>query len=122
MALLQSKEGVVEDTHANQINTITIELSQLGKPFVSSCNINDKNVWIFYFGATDNVSCSLNNFLSYKVVKSILVHLPNNANVTTTHVGRVKLNEKLILNYVLYIPTFEYNLISISKLVSALNI
>jgi len=47
LVVLRSKEGAVEDTHANQINTITIELSQPGKPFVSSCNINDKNVWIF---------------------------------------------------------------------------
>lgn len=50
------------------------------------------------------------------------MNLLNNSKVTATHISRVKLNEKLLLDDVLYVSAFEYNLISIAKLVSGLNV
>jgi len=100
LALLWSREEGVEDSHATQINTITSDLSQPSKSFVSSRNIRDRGVWTFDSRATDHVSYSLGNFLSYKTIKNIPVNLPNNSKVIATHIGRVKLNERLILNNV----------------------
>jgi len=77
--------------------------------------------WILDSGATDHVSSSLTNFHSYHQVSPIMVKLPNGHHVHATHSGTVHLTPSIILNDVLYIPSFTFNLISISKLVSTTN-
>ena len=49
-----------------------------------------------------------------------MVRLPNGHTVTATLAGRIQITQFLYLEEVLYIPSFQYNLISISKLVSFL--
>ena len=50
-----------------------------------------------------------------------MVKLPNGHEVHATHLGTVHLTPSIILNDVLYIPSFSFNLISISKLISTNN-
>ena len=50
-----------------------------------------------------------------------MVKLPNGHHVHATHSGVVHLSTAITLLNVLYIPTFTFNLISISKLVSSTN-
>ena len=77
--------------------------------------------WILDSGATDHVTCSLNNLHSYERINPIIVKLPNGHHVHATHSGIVHLSTTITLFNVLYIPTFTFNLISISKLVSSTN-
>ena len=49
------------------------------------------------------------------------VELPNGESVLVTHIGTVKISESLTLVDVLCVPSFSFNLISISKLTSSLN-
>ena len=100
---------------------------------ISSCSTNtttstllsfekaDSISWILDSGATDHVSSSLTNFHSYHQVSPIMAKLPNNQHVHATHLGTVHLTTSIILTDVLYIPSFTFNLISISKLVSSTN-
>jgi len=60
-------------------------------------------------------------YTSYKQIPPIVVKLPNCQQVLATHFGIVKFFETLYLVDVLYLPSFTFNLISISKLVSTLN-
>ena len=126
ISLLQSNNRETSNTEiqVNQMSTVTSGSTQQGDfyPIINLYASKRTNMWIFDSGATDHVTCSLDNFCSYKEINLIVVHLPNNAKVTATHIGSVQLNEKLLLKDVLFIPTFGYNLISISKLVSCLNI
>jgi len=124
MALLQSsnKDGVNSEPQNSQINTVTSGSTHQGESFPIINFYRKTNLWIFDSGATDHVTCCLNNFSSYKKINPITVSLPNNAQVTATHIGSVQLNEKLLLNNVLFIPSFGYNLVSISKLLSSLDI
>ena len=83
----------------------------MSQPFTSS--------WILDSGATDHVTCSLNNLQSYERINPVTVKLPNGHHVHATHSGTVHLSTTITLFNVLYIPTFTFNLISISKLVSS---
>ena len=81
------------------------------QPFTSS--------WILDSGATDHVTCSLKNLHSFERINPVTVKLPNGHHVHATHSGTVHLSRTITLFNVLYIPTFTFNLISISKLVSS---
>jgi len=50
------------------------------------------------------------------LAKPNTVTLPNGRCVSVTHAGTVILNKSLVLHGVLYIPSFRYNLLSVSKL------
>lgn len=73
--------------------------------------------WIIDTGATDHSVSSITLFKSYsKLNHPLSIQLPNNVSVSVPHVGSVVLSDKLVLNEVLYIPDFAYNLISVGKL------
>ena len=98
----------------------TDSASIMGKPLPS---VNHTlTSWILDSEATNYVSCSLTHFHSYNQIKPpIMVKLPNGHHVPTTHSGDIFLSASIILSDVLYIPSFTFNLISISKLVSSTN-
>jgi len=53
--------------------------------------------------------------------KPSTVTLPDRKYVSVTHIGTVILNEVLTLQGVLYVPSFKYNLLSVSKLTNQTN-
>ncbi len=55
------------------------------------------------------------------VVTDVNVTLPNGISVLVTHIGTIKLTPTLELTNVLCVPSFDFNLISISKLTSSLH-
>lgn len=63
----------------------------------------------------------LSLFTLYTKIAPITIQLSNGQQILATHSSIVKLNEALILNNVLYMPSFTFNLVSVSKLVSSLN-
>ncbi|KAG5035651.1 hypothetical protein JHK87_010561 [Glycine soja] len=101
---------------------------------ISSCTVNTpinpgmslspsalSTSWILDSGATNHVTCSLHNLHSHRRINPIIVKLSNCQYVHATHSGTVQLSPNITLHNVLYIPTFTFNLISISKLVSSIN-
>lgn len=78
--------------------------------------------WIIDLGASNHICASLSFFSSYTSLnKNILVELPDGSHASVTHIGIVKFNPSLILKHVYYIPSFKFNLLSISQLTSQLN-
>ena len=63
--------------------------------------------------------CSLSIFSSFHKSAPTLVHLPNGNTASVTHIGSIVLSPDLVLDNVLYVPSFTFNLISTSKLTSA---
>ena len=55
-------------------------------------------------------------FSSFTCVSNSYVYLPNGEKVLLTHIGTMHLNDTLMLTDVLCVPSFTFNLISISKL------
>lgn len=70
--------------------------------------------WIVDTGASDHITPYAHLLQDVKPFKSIL-HLPNGATADVNLVGTVKLSSDIILTNVLYVPSFAYNLLSISK-------
>ncbi|EOY04498.1 Uncharacterized protein TCM_019739 [Theobroma cacao] len=76
----------------------------------------DCNSWIVDIGATDHIACSLHCFTTYKSIEGIFVKMPNNVRALVTHIGIVQITHTLLLDNVLFVPSFKFNLISVSQL------
>jgi hypothetical protein len=75
------------------------------------------NSWILDTGATDHVVHSISCFSTITSTIQATVELPNGNKVPVTLIETVKLSSSLILTDVLCVPSFHFNLISVSKLV-----
>ena len=83
--------------------------------FVFSSQLSSTD-WILDSGAIDHMVHSIHYFTSVTLVVQISVRLPNGDMAKVTHIGTVKLASTLILENLLSIPSFSFNLVSISKL------
>ncbi|GJW27905.1 cysteine-rich receptor-like protein kinase 8 [Tanacetum coccineum] len=88
--------------------------------FITSFSSGIKEIWIIDSGATDHICiCLTLMFDLQQCPHSITVNLPNGDTTTVTMTGSVHITPNLILKGVFYIPTFTYNLISISKITNS---
>lgn len=85
-----------------------------------SHNISDIP-WILDTGATDHMICSTSLFSSIQAEVSYSVALPNGNKVPVTHIGTMNISNTLILQDVLCVPNFSYNLISAKKIAQMFN-
>ncbi|CAH9090143.1 unnamed protein product [Cuscuta epithymum] len=78
--------------------------------------------WIIDSGATEHITCSdINLFNIVSLVPESSVKIPNGESVLVHAVGSLYLLNGLRLERVLYIPKFQCNLLSASRLTSDLN-
>ena len=99
-----------------------------GLPFISnlkhsifSAKLVNKDMfsstgWVIDTGATNHMVHSVSFFTTITFTLNTHVNLPNGEIALVTHVGTVKIIETLVLYDVLCVPTFSFNLISMSKL------
>jgi len=75
------------------------------------------NIWIIDIGASDHMCHSRELFTTFLfLIKPIAVTLPNGKKEIVTYFGTVTVTKDLVLHGVLYIPSFKYNLLSVSRL------
>ncbi|XP_077251841.1 uncharacterized protein LOC143891076 [Tasmannia lanceolata] len=86
-----------------------------GNSLCSSLSLS-YNSWIIDSGATDHIVCSPSLLSSVSPATSASVKLPNGNLAPVLHVGTVILSNDLVLNQVLCVPSFSYNLLSVKKL------
>ncbi|KAF9663006.1 hypothetical protein SADUNF_Sadunf18G0113400 [Salix dunnii] len=79
-----------------------------------------KSPWIIDTGATDHMICSITLFTSITSTVAKSVRLPNGQYASVTHIGTVKISENFVLTDVLCIPSFSFNLVSVSRLTKTL--
>ncbi|GJT87900.1 hypothetical protein Tco_1069617 [Tanacetum coccineum] len=85
--------------------------------FITSHISNSYLIWIVDSGATDHIFISLTHMHNITNLKTpILITLPNGQTVKVNITRSVHLTNSLTLHNVLYIPSFTYNLITISQL------
>ena len=80
-----------------------------------------KDIWILDTGATDHIVHSLSLFTHITSSISTFVQLPNGEKVIVTHIGTIQVTPTLKLENVLCVPSFNFNLISVSKLTKTLS-
>jgi len=79
------------------------------------------HTWIIDTGATNHMINSISLFTSITATISSKVKLPNGKFALVTHIGTVKISAHLTLTNVLCVPSFSFNLLSVSKLVKTFN-
>ncbi|KAL2931976.1 Retrovirus-related Pol polyprotein from transposon RE2 [Bienertia sinuspersici] len=86
-----------------------------GKYYFVCCNHSN---WLLDSGATDHICCNLEYFDACEELKGCnnYITIPDGRKVQVTHKATVVLNDCLSLDNVLFVPEFQYNLISINKL------
>ena len=91
------------------------------KHSVFSVNIVDRNAFnnsdrVIDIGATNHMVHSLSCFTTVTAIVNTFVNLPNGETALVTHVGTIRISENLILTNVLCVPSFSFNLLSVSQL------
>ena len=76
----------------------------------------DNSTWVMDTGASDHIICSISFFQTYTTVANCVVELPNGELAHITHIGTVKLSNFLILEHLLCVPSFSFNLLFVSQL------
>jgi hypothetical protein len=85
--------------------------------FIASVMIKFKAAWVVDSGATDHICITLTVMHDiFTCNPPIHITLPNGQTVAVTTCGKVKINKDITLTNVFYIPSFAYNLLSVSKL------
>ena len=85
------------------------------------CDLGN-DVWILDSGVSEHM-CSEKVFLHdlCPLRQPILVNLPNGTQVKVTQHGKLRINKTLVLDHVLHVPNFRFNLLSIRKLCGQLH-
>ncbi|CAN1816608.1 Retrovirus-related Pol polyprotein from transposon RE2 [Linum perenne] len=89
-----------------------------GNSFVQTRNFLTESVrdWVVDSGATDHVVHSVCFLNTSRPVKGMSVRLPDGGHISVTHIGTACLGHGLVLDHVLVIPSFKFNLLSVSRL------
>ena len=74
------------------------------------------NTWVLDIDATDHIISSATLLTTITSLTHSIVELHNGESAQVTHIGIVQLSATLILDNVLCVPSFSFNLLSISKL------
>ena len=78
----------------------------------------DSGSWIIDSGASDHMAGNMDLFSEVKGLKqTINVGLPDGSTKIVKKIGVVRISPKITLMNVLYIPEFQHNLLSLSKLI-----
>jgi hypothetical protein len=75
--------------------------------------------WIIDSGTSDHISSS--SHLLSQTTRHDIVHLPDGSHIKTLSVGNAQVNQHLCIKNVLHIPSFQVNLLSVSKHAHDLN-
>ena len=73
------------------------------------------DTWVINAGATDHIVHSIHLLTNFTAI-NCMVELPNGETALVTHISSICLSETLILINVLCVPSFSFNLLSISQL------
>ena len=90
MALLQQQSSVHNNSHVNQIGTVTSSNNvDKGNVLFITCSVSktSPNEWILDSGVTNHVIAFLHLFSFYKKINPITVKLPTGHSITATHAG-----------------------------------
>ena len=87
----------------------------------SNKTTHNEETWVLDTGATDHIIHSISLFTKITSSISSFVHLPNGEKVLATRIGTIQVTTSLILEDVICVPAFSFNLISVSKLTKSLS-
>ena len=96
----------------------------IGNTIISEDRLTDEfanHLWIINSGANRHLTCNDKWLFDIHLVSHCPVVLPNGITVMATEEGSIRLSPYLVLSHVLYVPEFNCNLISVSRLIDDSN-
>ena len=93
---------------------ITLRHSVFSAQVVNRIAFNG-DTWVIDTGATDHIVHYVHLFTNFTAI-SIDVELPNGETAMVSHIGSISLSATLVLHNVLCVPSFSFNLLSVSQL------
>ncbi|XP_016191867.1 uncharacterized protein LOC107632715 [Arachis ipaensis] len=119
---IQSTDQIVTQSQSppHQGNLVHILQFKISVKTLTISN-NKRTAWVIDTGVTDHVSYSLDNFQTYHKIDPIVVRLPDGTITFSNTIGTIHFSKNLYLINALYIPSFNYKLVSISKLTDKLH-
>lgn len=86
---------------------------------ITSCfttAVHQKNKWVIDTGATYHMCCDITLMTEVKsICPPIIVSLPTRLQIEVVKAGTVRITQSLVLHNVIHIPSFQFNLLSVSK-------
>ncbi|OIT38548.1 hypothetical protein A4A49_59384, partial [Nicotiana attenuata] len=90
---------------------------QMGNTADNPASANIADLWILDSGASHHMTFNKTHLQNITYLPyPVLVKLPNGYKVKVTEIGDVILTPKIVLYRVLFVPSFKFNLVSISSL------
>ena len=96
-------------------NSINFKHSVLSAKIVNR-RAYDLHTWVIDTGASDHIVCSIQLLTSYTEISHTIVELPNGEAAIVTHIGTIQPSSHITLTIVLCVPSFTFNLLSVSAL------
>ena len=122
----QRSNATPEATSSAMANSVSVTTPLASKPYnlkhsifaakIVNRNAYSYNTWVLDIGATDHIICLATLLTTITSLTQSIVKLPNGESAQVTHIGIVQLFATLFLDNVLCVPSFSFNLLSISKL------
>ena len=101
-------------------STPTTALVESGKP--DTCLMSSSSNWVIDFGAIDNMTCNSGLFTTFQSHPSTsTITLADGSKSCVLRSSTINPTPLIPLTYVLSLPHFSFNLISVSKLTRTLN-
>ncbi|XP_070049496.1 uncharacterized protein [Nicotiana tomentosiformis] len=89
------------------------------KYYVSCFSVFNSRTWIIDSGASEHMCFDSNAFISLTpLFVSLHINLLDSSRITITHIGKIFILPNYVLERVLYVPTFRYNLLSVNRFCS----
>jgi hypothetical protein len=114
---LASTSNSAQSTASTNAITQVPHINSISSPVMGKSPV----YWVIDTGATHHITSNFKNFTSVSTVSPITMRLPNGQTINTTISGTVQLSDLIILKDVYYIPAFNVNLISVTKLIDSSN-
>ena len=98
------------------IHSISFPHSSVANSICCTCKMNG-SFWIVDSGASDHMIFDETLLHNLRPLKdSILITLPNGNKVKVSQVGDLKIGKNLTLHHALFVPYFQFNLLSVKRL------
>ena len=109
------QSNVATIVSSNAMTSINLSHSIFSAKVVNRRAFNS-DTWVIDTGATDHIMCSVGALSSITAITNAIVELPNGETALVTHIGTIVLSSSLTLNNVLCVPSFTFNLLSVSTI------
>lgn len=79
----------------------------------------NSQTWIIDSGASEHMCYEPTSFLNLVPLPApVTINLPNSYRIKVTHTGNIAIFPTLVLQNVLFVPSFRYNLLSVHRFCS----